>query len=131
MELAKMLDVFGVESIHLQHHQTQWTPLMIASSRGHVEAAHLLIEHGADINFVAKGYTALYLAVREGCTGAVALLLERGADPSIKTNVGWSCLMMAANRGHLAIVRMLLEHPAVDVNDTSNGGRTALWLACR
>lgn len=38
--------------------------------------------------------------------------------------------MMAANRGHLDIVSLLLS-TGVDVDEQSNGGRTALWLACR
>lgn len=37
---------------------------------------------------------------------------------------------MAANRGHLDIVSLLLS-TGVDVDEQSNGGRTALWLACR
>jgi ankyrin repeat protein len=89
LSLAKVVDVWGVETVHAQHHQTQWTPLMIAASRGHTQAVHFLLEHGACVDFVAKGYTALYLAAREGRGGVVKLLLERGADPAIKTNVGW------------------------------------------
>lgn len=66
------------------------TPLHMAAWNSRVEAARLLIEHGADVNFVAAGSsvghkkvfgTPLHYAACIGNVEMVQLLLENGADP--------------------------------------------------
>ncbi len=60
----------------------------------------------------------------------VDLLLERGADPSIKGKNGSTPLHFAARRGNEEIVKVLLEHPKVNVNVTDGSGKTPLHIAC-
>ena len=57
------------------------TPLFIACQEGHVEAARLLLEKGADVNRpTEKGWTPLFIACWKGHVDAARLLLEKGAD---------------------------------------------------
>lgn len=60
-----------------------WTPLHHAVSGGHLEAAQLLIDAGADPNLIddESGYTAISLAAGRGDVEMVKLLLAHGADP--------------------------------------------------
>ena len=38
------------------------------------------------------------------------LLLEHGADPTVRTNKGWTALHLAALNAHTSVCRMLLSH---------------------
>lgn len=60
----------------------------------------------------------------------VNTLLERGADPSVKGRKGDTALHFAARRGNEDVVKILLQHSKVNVNDKDVSGKTALHLAC-
>ena len=56
------------------------TPLLAACYEGHIDAAQLCLDHGADINLAADdGGTALLSACEKGHVDVARLLLERGA----------------------------------------------------
>ena len=59
-------------------------PLHLASIGGHLEAARLLLEAGANPNFLFEArFTALQLASFAGHAEVVQTLLDSGADASI------------------------------------------------
>nr|XP_013008750.1 ankyrin repeat and SAM domain-containing protein 6 [Cavia porcellus] len=105
---------------------------------GHVSVAHLLLDHGADVNAHNRlGASVLTVASRGGHLGVVKLLLEAGAfvdhhSPSGKQpGLGGSrdellditALMAAVQHGHEAVVRLLLEWGA----DPNYAARTVGW----
>lgn len=48
---------------HFTHIQTQWTPLMIASSAGHTQCVYCFLGHGAQVNAVnSTGQSSLHYA---------------------------------------------------------------------
>ena len=55
---------------------------------------------------------ALTCACFLGRTGIAAYFLQRGVDVTAGTATGLSALHWAANRGHLATVKLLIEHQA-------------------
>ena len=67
-------------------------------------------------------------AVRQGDTGILHDLLSRGLDPDALDRHGQTGLMLAAHAGHLACVRLLIDHRA-DLNVTAKFGLSALMLA--
>ena len=71
----------------------------------------LLLKHGADIDALGDGRTALLAAVGALDEPMVELLLAEGADPNIGDGRGETPLSFAAlnPRGSLDIVRMLLR----------------------
>ncbi|XP_030630269.1 KN motif and ankyrin repeat domain-containing protein 2 [Chanos chanos] len=75
------------------------------------------------------GQTALHLAVRHGRLPIVRLLLEQGANPNVQDRAGTTPLIIACDRGHTEIVKVLLQNADCDVNLTDKGGRSALSLA--
>ena len=64
-------------------------PLTWAVTMGQIEAAELLLQHGADINGRNRdGNTALHLAIFLGHAGTAELLIKNGADVNAKNNDG-------------------------------------------
>ena len=109
------------------------TPLLKAAAAGRAELVTLLASHGADVNATAGesmyGAPALYLAAQGGHTEACAALLDAGAwvDATLQ-QIGISPLFVAAERGALPAVRLLLSYGAA--TETRNwNGVTALHMA--
>jgi hypothetical protein len=61
----------------------------------------------------------LWAAARTGDTAGVTRALEKGADVNAKTRYGATALTFAADKGHLAVAKFLVEKGAdLDVQDT-------------
>ena len=68
----------------------------------------------------------LWELCRNGNLAWVQAALARGEDVNSKDSIGWTALMLAVDRKHNSIVKLLLDQPAVDVNVKDNGGDTVL-----
>lgn len=109
--------------------------LHLSAWNDRVEATKLLLGYGIPISCTRgdDGYTPLIGASRNGCADTVKLLLERGADPSLCTTDGCQPLTLAALRGHVDIVKQLVNHsqPAkAKINDAGDFGFTPFHAAC-
>ncbi|XP_012870865.1 PREDICTED: 2-5A-dependent ribonuclease isoform X1 [Dipodomys ordii] len=110
------------------------TALMDAAERGHVEVVRILLEEmGADVNARDNmGRSALIHALLDGGEQAEAvagLLLDHGADVRVRGEQGKTPLILAVEKRRLALVRMLLEQDALEIDDTDHEGTTALRAA--
>ena len=109
------------------------TPLHLASLNGHMEAAWILIELGADVTARDKdGKTPLRLALQRGQIDVALLLFdsERGTHPTAWNKRGETRLHMVLQCGHIDIARMLIVH-GVDVTTQNKDGETLLHLALK
>ena len=71
---------------------TGFTPLLFAVRAGHLDAARVLLDAGADSNdTVSDGQSALVIAAANANWQMAAYLLDRGADPN-HTAAGWNAL---------------------------------------
>lgn len=68
------------------------TPLMMAAQGGYYASVKELIAHGANVNVVADGYSALGYAVQNRDAAAVRLLLSGGAAVTVRTAEGKTLL---------------------------------------
>ena len=85
-----------------------------ACMHGHIEAARLLLQHGAEINVVPGGFdyagTGLHYAALNGQRAMVEFLLRQGADREVKdTKVGSDAAGWAEHGGHLELRDLLLN----------------------
>jgi len=104
-------------------------PLRVASYMGHVDAAGVLLDHGADANANVFGNILLGSAYSDGYLNVMHLLLENGADPDIEHGFSGHFLShTAASLGKTEVVHLLLSHNA-DVNSKDKKGRTPLHYA--
>ncbi|RYP23458.1 hypothetical protein DL767_008815 [Monosporascus sp. MG133] len=94
-----------------------WTPLIAASSKGHVDVVRLLLATSgvnADLKNSESGQTPLSWAAANGYEAVVQLLLDTGkVDINSRDNNGRTPLQWAAERGHKAVVRLLLKKGTV------------------
>lgn len=103
-------------------------PLAWAVQQGHLDIAELLLGAEADANQTCTlGRTPLVWSCEEGKDEQVRLLLEAGADKDRRGPC--TPLGAAARRGHLSVVRLLLEADANIEASHPNDGRAPLWLA--
>jgi ankyrin repeat protein len=101
-----------------------------AAAAGHVDSVLALLEAGADPNPPGQdALPPLHRAAMAGKSGVALALLAQGAAPNaIDPETGNTALMLAANRGFLDIVRLLLAHGA-EVDIVAKDGWTALQAA--
>ena len=88
-----------------------------AAIGGHLNIVKLMFEHGAD-----EKDEALELASGFGHCDIVQFLLQRGTDP----NDG---LKSAADMGQAEVLKLLLAHPNIRVNEKDSQGKTPLDYA--
>ncbi|MEL6142214.1 MAG: ankyrin repeat domain-containing protein, partial [Bacteroidota bacterium] len=91
------------------HEDHYFSPLMAAASDDQVEMVKLLIEKGADVNYInPDGWTALIEAADEGSMRSVKILLAAGADVNLSgPNTRVTAMRMAASENHLDVMRLL------------------------
>jgi uncharacterized protein len=99
-------------------------PLGLASFFGHVEAARLLVERGAEVNSASRNdmkVMPLHSAVATGDPNAryelAKLLLEHGADANARQQDDYTPLMAAEHHGDERLRALLLEHGAETLRD--------------
>jgi len=107
-----------------------WSPLYLASGRGHRDVAELLIARGASVNAgnnVAQA-TPLHAAAMLGHVDVAKLLCAKGADVNARGMNGLTPLVSAAMQGQCEIVELLLAERA-HIDAKTDAGATALYLA--
>jgi ankyrin repeat protein len=94
-------------------------PLGLASFFGHVEAARLLVERGAEVTSASRNdmkVMPLHSAAATGDPEAryelAKLLLEHGADPNARQQDDFTPLMAADQLGDERLRELLVEHGA-------------------
>jgi ankyrin repeat protein len=128
LEILTILLEAGTDpNIHGEHVPA----LHVAAANDSVEAAKILIGHGAKINVrdAVNNDTALIYGIRDGKFRVAEYLLHAGADHSLTDKRGFAPLHIAVARDDIKLVQCLLDHgAAIDVR-TQGDGRTSLMIA--
>jgi ankyrin repeat protein len=108
--------------------------LMCAVRTGNPELVSLLIDQGAEVDFVdpntnALCKTPLSLACAQGNLEMVKLLLANGADINYTGGKSDSPLLTALYQGKVQLARHLLQDATTDVKLAAGDGTTALHVA--
>jgi ankyrin repeat protein len=91
-----------------------YTPLHLASSRGHAAAVARLVQAGSKVGpFTATGVQPLHLAAQTGSVDAVRALIDGGADINAKDKThGRTPLIFAASQDRVDAMKLLLARGA-------------------
>ncbi len=101
--------------------------------KGNIEETELLIEAGADVNFVDEDdYTPLMIASSCGHIEIVKLLIDNGANVNYfnRYSYGNTSLMIASYHGDIELAKLLIDKGAY-VNAFNEDGINALIWAVR
>jgi len=109
-----------------------FTPLHLASGKGHIEIVEFLLNHGADTESeIFNGDTPLLVAARYAINGkyeTIKTLLEHGAKVNHKDKHGRTALHDAAMYSGKEIINLLVSYRA-DVNARDEHQSTPLHQA--
>ncbi|GAB6024086.1 Palmitoyltransferase Hip14 [Chamberlinius hualienensis] len=109
------------------------TLLHWAAINNRKELARFYISKGAVVDAVGGELmsTPVHWATRQGHLSMVVMLMQYSADPSLRDGEGCSCIHLAAQFGHTAIVAYLIAK-GQNVNMVDRNGMTPLmWAAYR
>jgi uncharacterized protein len=108
-----LVNAYGDDGFH---------PVGLASFFGHVDAARLLFERGADANQLARNEHIQTAAIHAAAASEgkdettryelVKLALEHGADPNLPQGGGFTAMDAARQNGDARVEQLLREHGA-------------------
>ena len=106
------------------------TPVMVATVARRTDAVRALVDAGADVDLRDNRLDNVFLyAGAEGLLDILRIANEAGADPALTNRFGGIALIPASERGHVEVVRYLLDESDVDVDHVNKLGWTALLEA--
>ncbi|KAH8588946.1 ankyrin repeat-containing domain protein [Bisporella sp. PMI_857] len=105
------------------------TALLIAAFRNNIDAAKMLLQHGANVHACNHiGATALHIAAYNGFLGFIRVLVEHKARLNDCDHAGATATTLAAQYGHNLVLEYLVSNGAsLQYKDVF--GRTMLHLA--
>lgn len=95
---------------------------------------HSLRDHLETVDMESRNYFGCtpFLSAAEGDhLEIVKYLGSYYADPTVRSNCGYTALIFAAEHGNLAMAKYLIEECRVDINEATNKGKTALVKAAQ
>ena len=104
------------------------SPLFIAVKNNNYELTRLLINNGANVQFIQDGHSILMEASDEADVRITELLLRKGAPINFKTEQEPGAIFDAIEDGNLGVVNALIKAGA-DIEVRDKEGRTPLLFA--
>lgn len=117
---------------HFTHNRTALHEAARRTGSEAGSAIHSLLLHGAKVDAVKKGdWTALMVAGAAGNAQSIRVLIEAGAQLRLKNIAGACAIHLAARKGCMEGVGIMLERDAGLVHLAARNGRRVLHFAAR
>jgi len=102
---------------------SHWNPLASVASCKAPEKTRLLLEAGADPNFICRGKSVLHLASvfnhsKGEYTETIKLLLKAGANPNLFDKYGCSPVNDCIEKGYIKYAKLMIEYGGIIENAT-------------
>ncbi|KAL3664086.1 hypothetical protein V7S43_010972 [Phytophthora oleae] len=110
---------------------TGFTPLLLAALGGHADVVQVLLMKSADPEacITRSGFTALLVAAFNGYADVVRHLVKKRVNLEIRSADGSTALHLASEKGHAAVVQLLLAAGSNPNAIAERDGSTALHKA--
>lgn len=97
----------------------KYYPIHVASRYNHAHLIRLLVQYGAHVDPIESehGYTPLMLALVLGNEAAASELILAGANVRYVASNGRTPMFVAAEKGLISILNLMISHCRVDIND--------------
>lgn len=130
-DIATVKKIVATDTVNLEAKNSKGeTPLMIATYKEYNALALYLIDQGANVNTQDDRLNSPFLyAGAEGNIGIVQKSLAHGADFTVFNRYNGTALFPAAEKGHLAVVQLLVNTPNFPIDHVNRLGWTALMEA--
>ena len=103
---------------------------LLAAQQGDIDKVKTCLALGVDINTCDRqGKTAITLASLYQQYACVQALIDAGADINKQDHTCLNPFLISCEKGHLSIVKELLAHTEINVNQTNHVGWTPLLEA--
>ena len=104
---------------------------LLAAQKGHLPVLKFFKDINVDIKVTGPaGQNALHVAcIGTGEINTIKWLVDQGFSPEHKTNDGYNAFILAAQKGHLSVLKFFKELN-VDIKVTGPVGYNALHAAC-
>ena len=103
------------------------------TSEDSIRMTNLLLCCGVDANVCVGGKALIHVICEKssGYSAFLELLISRGANPNLPDTTNSSCtpLHLACTKGNIALVRILLKHPDINIDVVNDYGWHASHLA--
>ena len=128
----------GINLLDVEDGMNRETPVFVACRRGHLALVEYLVEQGANVE-TGGAENMLTSASRTGDVGLVRYLIEVGVNVDgrvghggqMLNRMGPSPLGVACEKGHVEVVRLLLEKGGEEVLVGEAGHSGPLAMACK
>jgi ankyrin repeat protein len=137
---GNLIDEFYLNSFYGRDKET---PLHLLAENGHSKAIEAILIHMGKngLNKMRKiiytpdesfgRCTPFQTAISNGYLDVTKVFLEKGADAKAANKYGNTPLHWAAEKGHLDVVKYLVEEKGADIKAAANNGNTPLYRAAR
>ena len=107
-EAARLLLELRAASDAVTANPMRVMPLHSAASARNLEAARVLLQHGAPVNARQQGgWAPIHAAAQNGDRAMVELLIHHGADPKLANDDGKTPAAVAREKGHAEVAGLL------------------------
>ncbi|KAK0052956.1 serine/threonine-protein phosphatase 6 regulatory ankyrin repeat subunit A [Biomphalaria pfeifferi] len=125
-DVWKLIRMSDNKLTSFSNHALNWS-VVKASNMGHKTLLPFLLQDGARIEVRDDyGNTPLLICSEQGDSTVVGFLLSKGADVNAANHYGNTALILATSRD---VIKQLLNHTSVDVDQQNCSGSTALMNA--
>jgi len=129
--IARVKEILTTQTVNLEARNSKGeTPLMVATYKEYNTLALYLMDQGANVNAQDDRLNSPFLyAGAEGNLELVQKSLAHGADFAVFNRYNGTALIPAAEKGHLAVVQLLVNTPNFPIDHVNRLGWTALMEA--
>ncbi|EQC31903.1 TKL protein kinase [Saprolegnia diclina VS20] len=128
----ELVHLFLNRSANVNLHSETGTALGAAAHGGNEDIVRVLLDAKADVHRSddLRKVSPLLTAADNGSVAVASELLARGANLSDVDKNGFGVVAYAAQKGHVAMIRFLVNEKGADPNATSFSGNSPLLVAC-